>query len=117
VPRSQAHLDRTPLSQIAPPPRGRYGDEQHLEEALDKIFRFGKSGGVPRKNAPVLIGVREETQEGRYTLVLEFESKLEWDKWEERQAKFQSFFGPGEGRAVCVAAMRERSRRQTGRAR
>jgi hypothetical protein len=76
--------------------RYRYGDEQHLEEALDKIFRFGKAGGVPRKNAPVLVGIREELQEGRYALVLEFESKLEWDKWEERQSKFASFFGPGE---------------------
>ncbi|GBF99544.1 hypothetical protein Rsub_12350 [Raphidocelis subcapitata] len=75
--------------------RYRYGDEAHLEEAIDKIWRFGKSGGLPRKSAPVLVGVREETSEGRYTLVLEFESKLDWAKWEEKQAKFQSFFGPG----------------------
>lgn len=34
----------------------RYGDEAHLEEALDKIFRFNKSQGIPRKMAPVLTG-------------------------------------------------------------
>jgi hypothetical protein len=38
------------------PPQLSYGDEQHLDEALDKIFRFGKGGGVPRKNAPKLFG-------------------------------------------------------------
>ena len=35
----------------------RYGDEQHLEEALDKIFKFGKAGGIPRKASPTLTGV------------------------------------------------------------
>ncbi len=39
--------------------------------------------------------MREEVTDGAYTLVLEFESKLEPEKWIERQAKFQSFFGPG----------------------
>ena len=34
----------------------RYGDEQHLEEALDRIFRFGRSGGIARKLSPVLSG-------------------------------------------------------------
>jgi hypothetical protein len=76
--------------------RYRYGDEQHLEEALDKIFRFGRQSGVPRKMAPKLTGLREEAEEGRYTLVLEFESKLEFSQWEERLAKIESFFGPGE---------------------
>jgi hypothetical protein len=36
----------------------RYGDEQHLEEALDKIFRFNKANGIPRKFSPVLVGKR-----------------------------------------------------------
>ncbi|KAI8473727.1 MAG: hypothetical protein J3K34DRAFT_375305 [Monoraphidium minutum] len=75
--------------------RYRYGDEQHLEEALAKIFMYGRSGGVPKKNAPRLTGLREETDEGRYTLVLEFESKMEWEDWETRVPKIQSFFGPG----------------------
>jgi hypothetical protein len=30
-----------------------------------------------------------------YTLVLEFESKLDMEKWEQRRDKFESFFGPG----------------------
>lgn len=38
------------------PAARRYGDELHLDEALDKIFRFGKSGGVPRKQCPILKG-------------------------------------------------------------
>ncbi|GAX76622.1 hypothetical protein CEUSTIGMA_g4068.t1 [Chlamydomonas eustigma] len=75
--------------------RFRYGDEQHLEEALDKIFRFNKANGIPRKFSPVLVGLREVEENGAYTLVLEFKSSLEFSKWEERQSKFQSFFGPG----------------------
>lgn len=76
--------------------RFRYGDEQHLEEALDRIFKPGRPGGVARKLLPVLKGVREEVYDGdRYTLVLEFESSLEDDKWEAFQPKIQSFFGPG----------------------
>jgi hypothetical protein len=30
-----------------------------------------------------------------YTLVLEFESKMEFQMWEDRLPKIQSFFGPG----------------------
>lgn len=75
--------------------RFRYGDEQHLEEALDKIFRYGRSGGIARKFAPTLTGLREITVSGRYSLVLEFKSGLDLEKWEERLSKFQSFFGPG----------------------
>ena len=30
-----------------------------------------------------------------YTLVLEFETKLELEKWEQRRDKIESFFGPG----------------------
>jgi hypothetical protein len=26
-----------------------YGDEQHLEEALNRIFKFGRSTGIPRR--------------------------------------------------------------------
>lgn len=43
----------------------------------------------------VLAGLREEVVDDNYTLVLEFAAKLEAEKWQERQAKFQSFFGPG----------------------
>lgn len=78
--------------------RYRYGDEQHLDEALSRIFRFGKSGGVPRRLCPVLVGLKEELREGAYTLVLEFKSNTEQltaEMWEDRKDKFTSFFGPG----------------------
>ncbi|GAQ84140.1 hypothetical protein KFL_001770260 [Klebsormidium nitens] len=75
--------------------RYRYGDEQHLEEALKRIFRYGQGGGISRRDAPVLTAIREEVQNGRYTLALIFDSKLSKEQWEEKQAKFTSFFGPG----------------------
>jgi len=77
--------------------RYRYGDEQHLEEALKRIFRYGQGGGISRRYAPRLQYIREEVRgEGRYTLTLVFEAKnLKLSDFEDRQAKFQSFFGPG----------------------
>jgi hypothetical protein len=33
--------------------------------------------------------------QGMYCLTLEFESKLEFQQWEDRLPKIQSFFGPG----------------------
>ncbi|KAG4120850.1 hypothetical protein ERO13_D11G168732v2 [Gossypium hirsutum] len=77
--------------------RYRYGDEQHLDEALKRIFQFGLGGGIPRRNAPILQMIREEvTEDGKYCLVLVFEAKaLELSDFEKRQAKFASFFGPG----------------------
>ncbi|KAH9675843.1 Acclimation of photosynthesis to environment [Citrus sinensis] len=59
--------------------RFRYGDEQHLDEALKRIFQYG------------LV-----TEDGKYCLVLVFEAKaLKLSDFEKRQAKFTSFFGPG----------------------
>ncbi|TVU06727.1 hypothetical protein EJB05_49955 [Eragrostis curvula] len=77
--------------------RFRYGDEQHLEEALQRIFQYGLGSGIPRRSAPILQKIREEvTEDGKYSLVLEFEAKaLELSDFEKRQAKFTSFFGPG----------------------
>ncbi|KAL6994085.1 hypothetical protein U1Q18_012190 [Sarracenia purpurea var. burkii] len=77
--------------------RYRYGDEQHLDEALKRIFQYGQGGGVSRRNAPVLQMIREEvTEDGKYCLVLVFEAKaLQLSDFEQRQAKFASFFGPG----------------------
>ncbi|CAN6445731.1 unnamed protein product [Victoria cruziana] len=40
--------------------RFRYGDEQHLDEALKRIFQYGQAGGIPRRSAPVLQAIREE---------------------------------------------------------
>lgn len=77
--------------------RFRYGDEQHLDEALKRIFRYGQAGGIQRRSAPVLQAIREEVStEGKYSLVLVFEAKaLELKDFIDRQAKFASFFGPG----------------------
>ncbi|KAE9612588.1 hypothetical protein Lal_00005808 [Lupinus albus] len=77
--------------------RYRYGDEQHLEEALKRIFQYGQGGGIPRRSAPVLEMIREEvTQDGKYSLVLVFKARaLKLSDFERRQAKFTSFFGPG----------------------
>jgi len=77
--------------------RFRYGDEQHLDEALQRIFQYGLGGGIPRRSAPILQKIREEvTEDGKYSLVLVFEAKaLELSDFEKRQAKFTSFFGPG----------------------
>lgn len=77
--------------------RYRYGDEQHLEEALKRIFQYGQGGGIARRSAPILQLIREEvTQDGKYCLVLVFEAKaLQLSDFEKRQAKFASFFGPG----------------------
>ncbi|RVW44835.1 Thylakoid membrane protein slr0575 [Vitis vinifera] len=77
--------------------RYRYGDEQHLEEALKRIFQYGLGGGIPRRSAPTLQMIREEvTEDGKYCLVLVFEAKaLQLSDFEKRQAKFASFFGLG----------------------
>lgn len=77
--------------------RYRYGDEQHLDEALKRIFQYGLGGGISRRSAPILQMIREEvTEDGRYSLVLVFEAKaLQLSDFEQRQAKFTSFFGPG----------------------
>ncbi|KAL9275310.1 Thylakoid membrane protein slr0575-like protein [Drosera capensis] len=77
--------------------RYRYGDEQHLEEALKRIFQYGQGGGIPRRSAPILQMIREEvTEDGKYALILVFEAKaLQLSDFERRQAKFASFFGPG----------------------
>lgn len=77
--------------------RHRYGDDQHLYEALKRIFRYGQGGGIQRQNAPVLQSLREEVSaEGKYTLVLVFEAKaLGLKDFTDRQEKFSSFFGPG----------------------
>uniref|UniRef100_A0A6V7QVF5 Thylakoid membrane protein slr0575 n=1 Tax=Ananas comosus var. bracteatus TaxID=296719 RepID=A0A6V7QVF5_ANACO len=77
--------------------RYRYGDEQHLDEALKRIFQYGQGGGISRRSAPTLQLIREEvTEDGKYCLVLVFKAKaLQLSDFEQRQAKFASFFGPG----------------------
>lgn len=93
--------------------RYRYGDEQHLDEALNRIFRFNtvhrvcfslsthrtatQPKGIPRRLTPKLQAIREEARDGNYTLVLSFATSpdMTLEMWETRLDKIQSFFGPG----------------------
>ena len=50
--------------------RYRYGDEQHLEEALAIIFRYNRPGGLRKNQAPTLVGLAEMVIVHRYALVL-----------------------------------------------
>jgi len=70
--------------------RFRYGQEAHLDESLAKV-------GLSRSDSerPELISLREESNDGAYTLVLEFYSPfISLEKWQERKAKIEKFFGP-----------------------
>jgi hypothetical protein len=77
--------------------RYRYGDEQHLDLALERIFKIGRPDGITRAQCPRLVSIKEETRDGMYALVLDFENKKSMNvtKWEGKNEKFQSFFGPG----------------------
>ncbi|KAL3153495.1 hypothetical protein ABBQ38_011826 [Trebouxia sp. C0009 RCD-2024] len=77
--------------------RYRYGDEQHLDESLGKIFMFNRAKGIAKRLTPILTGVREEVVDDKYTLVLEFRTRKEMtmEMWTDRQDKIQTFFGPG----------------------
>ncbi|MEM9979741.1 MAG: DUF2854 domain-containing protein, partial [Cyanobacteria bacterium P01_D01_bin.2] len=70
--------------------RYRYGQEAHLDIALERL------GLSPNdKQRPVLSGLREELRDGAYTLVLEFDSPyMPPDTWQEKHNKIEKFFGP-----------------------
>ena len=78
-------------------PACRYGDEQHLDEALKRVFLIGRPKGLSKRQCPRLKGLREELVDGNYALALEFESKnkMTAEQWTEREDKFGTFFGPG----------------------
>ena len=70
--------------------RYRYGQDSHLDFALAKIGL-----GTKEEELPILTGLYEEKRHGHYALVLEFDSPLlNFEKWEERHSKIESFFGP-----------------------
>ncbi|XP_057849291.2 uncharacterized protein LOC131060162 isoform X3 [Cryptomeria japonica] len=73
-----------------------YSDAVKLRETKATPV-LNQAGGIQRRNAPRLNMIREEvTTEGNYSLALVFESKaLQLTDFEQRQAKFASFFGPG----------------------
>ena len=75
--------------------RYRYGDEQHLEEALAIIFRYNRPGGLRKNQAPKLVGIAEQVIVDRYALVLKFESpKMELGEWTDRREKIQGVLRP-----------------------
>lgn len=70
--------------------RFRYGQEAHLDEVLERL------GLAPTdEERPELVGVREESIDGAYALLLEFDSPLiPLANWLEKQEKIEKFFGP-----------------------
>lgn len=71
--------------------RYRYGQEAHLDSSL-KFLGLSPND----EERPVLEGVREESIDGHYALVLEFDSPLiSLESWQNKQEKFDRFFGSG----------------------
>lgn len=70
--------------------RYRYGQAAHLDEVLERL------GLSPTdEERPELVAVREESIDGAYALVLEFDSPfITLAKWLEKQEKIEKFFGP-----------------------
>ena len=70
--------------------RYRYGQEAHLDVALQKLG-LSPSG----QECPELSGLHEAEIDGSYALVLEFDSsQLPFSTWIEKKAKIEAFFGP-----------------------
>lgn len=70
--------------------RYRYGQEAHLDEALE---RLGLSPTDDQR--PILTKIKEENINGNYALILYFDSPLiSLETWQERQEKITQFFGP-----------------------
>lgn len=71
--------------------RYRYGQEAHLDEALQRL------GLSPTdEERPVLTALQERLDDHRYALVLAFDSPLmPFSTWQEKREKIEKFFGPG----------------------
>lgn len=70
--------------------RYRYGQEAHLDIALE---RLGLSPTDDER--PILTSIRETEVDGAYTLVLVFYSPLiDTQVWQEKREKLEKFFGP-----------------------
>ena len=71
--------------------RYRYGQEAHLDIALEKL------GLAPSDDdRPVLTGIKESEIGGDYALTLDFYSPfMKLDVWQEKNEKITKFFGPG----------------------
>jgi hypothetical protein len=83
--------------------RYRYGQEAHLDLALEKL------GLSPTDDErPVLIGLQETEIDNAYALVLEFYSPLiSIDTWQAKREKIARFFGPGIDAKISFDAEKE----------
>lgn len=71
--------------------RYRYGPSFHLEEALERLGLAGDPETRPRLRA-----LREENDQGAYTLILVFHvPNTPLAQWQAKCPKMTSFFGPG----------------------
>lgn len=105
--------------------RYRYGDEQHMEEATQRIFQLGRPNGLAKNVAPKLVGIQEQAVDGKYALILNFKNddRVPLFEWTSRQEKIESFFGPGitavlgktaEGVDVCLISAGDGTGRNMG---
>ncbi len=70
--------------------RYRYGQEAHLDVALQKLG-LSPSG----QECPELSGLHETEIDGSYALVLEFDSAaVPFSAWVDKKIKIEAFFGP-----------------------
>jgi hypothetical protein len=70
--------------------RYRYGQEAHLDVALQRLG-LSPSGD----ECPELEGIREVAVDGNYALVLEFDSPtVPFSQWVDKKSKIEAFFGP-----------------------
>jgi hypothetical protein len=70
--------------------RYRYGQEAHLDVAMQKLG-LSPSGD----ECPELVGLCEVEMDGSYALVLEFDSPtVPFSTWIDKKAKIETFFGP-----------------------
>lgn len=69
----------------------RYGAEAHLLETLEKLKLSPNDS-----SRPVLVAIYEIDRDGKYGLVLRFDSpQFDLSAWQEREEKITRFFGPG----------------------
>lgn len=83
--------------------RYRYGQEAHLDEALQ---RLGLSPTDDER--PVLTKIQEDKINDHYALILYFDSPLiKLETWQEKQEKITKFFGPGIDAKISLAGENE----------
>ncbi|WPF89531.1 DUF2854 domain-containing protein [Cyanobacterium aponinum AL20118] len=83
--------------------RYRYGQEAHLDEALQ---RLGLSPTDDER--PILTKIQEDKIDNHYALILYFESPLiKLETWQEKQEKITKFFGPGIEAKISLAGENE----------